>query len=385
MSIFRNQSLEINDYTEDQIFEKDTFAIEMELQIGETDPDNNMPSTVNLEECTNTWGRTPTITEIEWMHLADKGERLDYYDSLKNYYRYRFPLWSDNHLSWWNHFHIFFKYWQTTKTLHNMSHFQIIKMQYFLMNVPLYAKPWKQDGKLYLFNRENWWFKPFFSHSVEAFNLVFPFHSKFNTKEKRDRLLSDYAYRKDSQDIAYTIPKYPISSWLKTAPFTTKNYYTGWTYSSQEQRQRTNNFISSTCIENNSEEAKTFDKAWSMSIEFRCNNVIDWRLYGYYLAAILYAMSDDDTVFYKIKPLKNSYKLFLWDEETYNDDRDDEEIPNSIHFDNINKKDFNLIEWTDLDYLKYNYTQMMKILNTCNLPNTTTMLQEYCSEIWLTN
>ena len=54
MSIFRNQSLEINDYTEDQIFEKDTFAIEMELQIGETDPDNNMPSTVNLEECENT-------------------------------------------------------------------------------------------------------------------------------------------------------------------------------------------------------------------------------------------------------------------------------------------------------------------------------------------
>lgn len=122
-----------------------------------------------------------------------------------------------------------------------------------------------------------------------------------------------------------------------------------------------------------------------MSIEFRCNNVIDGRLYGYYLAAILYAMSDDDNVFYKIKPLTNAYQLFLWDQSKYQDHREDDEIPETIHIKDVDKKDFNLIEWTDLDYLKYNYTQMMKILNTYNLPNATAMLQEYCSEIWLTN
>lgn len=372
MSTFRNQSLEINDYTEDQIFDKNTFAIEMELQKFEIDPDDNIPDQVAVELCKNTGGRTPKIVEVEWMHNANKEARFDYYSSLKNYYRYRFPVWSDNHLSWWNHFHIFFKYWQTTKTLFNMTEFQIIKMQYFLMNVPLYAKPYRENGKLYFFNRENSWFKPYYKNCINQFDDILPHHHLFNTEEKRNNLIRENTYRNQFM-------------WLssKSTPFTMKISYTGWTHYVYDRGQE-RSFITSRDTSNESAEVKKFTETWSMSIEFRCNNVIDWRLYGYYLAAILYAMSDDDKVFYKIKPLKHAYELFSWDQSKYRNELDEEEIPDSIHFDEINKKDFNLVEWTDLDYLKYNYTQMMKILNTCNLPNTTAMLQEYCSEIWLT-
>jgi hypothetical protein len=247
---------------------------------------------ISLEYCNRVFSwhdnhrESSTIYELINVHLWTPEDILDTYNKVNKFYKDKFPLWSNNQLSWWVHFHIF-KWdftWLNWTTLTNT-----------LLNLPIY---WKiHNQKLYVRSTER---------------------------------------------------------------FTNYDNYIGTNYKSSAVSYKTI--------------YHSHKREWYMiynkSIEFRCNNVFDARLYWYYVWIMiankewisLESTSDDLKTFIKI-----------WIRDTFSWAVSDIPLP-EIKWFRISDNDFSI--------MSINWLKIINLLIDNWLIYAARALKEYMNEIW---
>lgn len=187
----------------------------------------------------STHGCSSRILEVDRLYAASKEKRVAYYNAVKEFYKDKLPLGGDGYLSGGNHYHIFFETRYEIQKMYSWDPDFVKDIYSFIKAVPLFAKFKKlDDGTKKFFSRRNW------GHNATS------------------RI-------EQSKSIGISAKRSYASS---------ENRVRGWS-------------DGPTGIE---------DTTSVQSLEFRMNGVIDNRIYGFYQAALIYAI---DKQFGKVKTL----------------------------------------------------------------------------------
>ena len=267
------------DYSIKNIF-NEVFAIEPEIS---REYYHNIFSAEHSCEYHN---ESSTITELINLHLKTPEKKLAMYNHVYEFYKDKFPIWSDRRLSWGVHMHIF--KW-------NYKWLDAKKLKFNLLNLPLFTK---------IKSRKMYW--RYFSN-------------RSNFKET-------------------------ISNNDKSWAVSYKNSY----HSHNREWARFTN----------------------ESIEFRCNNVFDARIYWYYIWIMI-----ANKEWTKFKKTSDSMRRFIqrWITQQYHDWHD-MELKNIIWY-RISEEDFIV--------LQHNTKVLLKLLQINWLIECAKALLEYVNECWL--
>lgn len=196
---------------------------------------------------------SPKILEIANLHKHTPEYQKEVHDTLKAFYKENVPVGNDTYTSGGTHFHIFVQSPYMLKLLYNTSVQYWKKVQEFLLNTPLYAKPYHIGNQLYLVNRYNRLFK-----EITANNPI-----KWSSKGECITLKKSY-----------------------------------WGTTTESSFDDSHNDIN----------REDFTKHCQRSIEFRLNNVVDERIAGYYIASLLYPFTINELG--SVRKIQNKKDIF---------------------------------------------------------------------------
>lgn len=227
------------------------------------------------------------IYELIGVHKMSENDRMDCLDIIEEEYAEKFPIWSDEHLSWGVHFVLFGEYGFLYNSKRNIK--------YKMLNCPLFNKIRKNE---------------FFSRDISG-------RASFSWSGERIR------------------------------------YWSKGDFVSLKDELLTNNE----------------DVEW-VPIEFRCNNVVDSRILGYYQWIIL-AVKE----WVKFKKTSSSLREAVAEGigGCYGDDIED----GNISIDNLS---WHSASREDMRAIRYNIKLIFKLLEDKGLVNSKDALREYLKE-----
>ena len=274
-----------------------TACIELEVAAKHKE---NKTDPFNKEFPTATTGckyESNKIIELRGIHLLEDKKRIAIYRYFQQYYKDKFPVWADTHLSWWVHFHAFFR--KGIEHGFNTVKFKINSSNYVsnFLSLPLYAK----------IRNKQFFVRP---------------NGKIDLPTSQDNYKQHTTYN----DLYLTRLKTSFrTNWVSASPWTNNN--------------------------------------WHLSLEFRMNNVLDTRLYWYYIWQLLLA---EKWIILKrvLKPIEDNRTINFSDSTT--------QSLSNLTWTSYTDEEFNTI--------KENFKVLLKVLRFEWFKNTAKHLHDYWKE-----
>lgn len=242
------------------------------------------------------------IHELYWLHDYSSPRRKQVYNHLIDVYADRFPVWENDCISWWIHFHVF--NW-------NFEWINWQELKYKMLNLPLHCKifEWK------LYSRD------------------ITYRARF---QKPDETNDKYAF---------ATYKSSFSQWALDSRPDDHQFYTG--------------------------DEDDYEESPIRSIEFRANNVMDKRIYWYYVWMLIATKE-----WVKLKKTSSSLRDYVstWDTSDHYNWWDDLHC-NSIYW--------HFMSAEDLKVVRCNTYIILQLLRKHWLYKAAKALKEYLLSRWI--